>query len=224
MSVPRVFTVTIETTLLTYCDEDLLFEFIESVRNDADIPEVAVPIIDKSLVRIDQNCGDFQVINFGEEESDLFAGGHPFNNGRICKLKKGGSSSEPIFKLELVSENEAESDAKAYDFTNYTFFRGGRQSESRKWIHEVAWERKYLLRFGKALNRPSSFPKIEEFDSPSLHRRCSNVAYLYEKWVDRLDGKTIEEGNENRLNYYLLRYPELVRIFENMNNSGIQSA
>jgi hypothetical protein len=223
MSIPRVFTVKIETTLLAYCDEDLLYEFIETVRSGSFIPEVSIPIIDKSLIQIDENGTDIHPINFGEEWCHLFAQDHSFNNGRICKLKKDGSSSEPAFTLKLVSEEEAELDARKFDFNNYIFFRGGRESESRKWIYEVVWQRKNLLRFGKALNRPSSFPKIEEFDSHSLHRRCSTVAHLYGKWVDRSDGKTIEEEDQNRLNYFLLRYPELERIFENMKNSGIQS-
>jgi hypothetical protein len=216
MNKPRIFTIKIETTLLAYCEENELYEFIDTIRSEW-VPELRIPIVNKSFIQIDEGIDDVEEgdLNYRMEDA-------PFDNAVICKLQKSASSSDPFYTLKIASSIDTKADAKKFKFrSDFADVRFGSENCSINWIDQVASNRRNLVRFGKAIKQHSKFPEIKEFDSSSLHEKCAIARKIYGSWLKKNKGDAIDEETENRMNYYLLRYPDLLKIFNDMKSSGV---
>lgn len=212
MKHPKLFKFNIQTSLLTYCDEDKLYEFVEYLRNDKNAKKITLPIIDKTLVDVTEILEEIDNC-----KSDFFLENYDFDNGKICKLVKVVSKEESNdeYLIKLVSTNEAICDAKNFEFCD-EFFKdpifGGDYSADWLWvINKAHYE---LRKYGKILKNPTTFPRINDYEPESLMKKCKIVDDLYDSWSE--DRHLNNADIKNRLDYYFLRYPTLNKFFDHL--------
>lgn len=220
MKTPKIFKLKIETSLLVYCEEDQLYEFTEDVRSNSGKLLVSLPILSKEVVDI----SEFVEIKQGYS-GDFFLEDQEFQNGIICKLESAsGSDSKIQYSFKLVDEKEAMSDGKDFEFgDSFLELDLGTVkfpvNDSLHWWHEVENVNKILRRFGKILRKPSTFPIIKDFEPDNLRKKCKLVNDIYHSFYNGLENES--KDIQNRFNYYVLRYPDLIKTFETMKKNDV---
>ena len=216
MKTPKIFRFKIETSLLAYCDEDLLYQFVEDLRNNSDSLTVTIPLVCRDVVDVTEDV-KIKAIYSG----DVVLDNQEFQNGTICKLESGEVSGfRGDYSFRFIGEDEAIADGEEFEFGE-SFFEEDLflVNDSMHWSYEVKSIRLSLRRFGKILKAPSSFPMISEYESDNLRKKCAVVDSIYRSWI--MNGDDLDEETKNRMNYYFLRYPNIEKVFAEMKESRV---
>jgi hypothetical protein len=192
-----------------------------------------LPIIDKSVLQISEVIDVRTPFN-----CDYFLQDQDFQNGKICKFEKSQSDSSREEDDPSEDSDEEPNEYKLWEVDLFTAMKDLEDSnleecdreedipanDSFVWISANNERKNLLSRYGAIARKPSSFPRIDQYEPEDLLRKCKEIDYCYHRWINNYNLGELSDQESNQIKYLFLRYPNLEKMFIEMDRQNVSPA